>query len=233
MIPNVASYCFLFLDVQLKTSKTFTFSEEIRLRNISAKKLVIKENSINHIELGQLLNTTSTRTVTGKKFFQHVAVDNLRASAINNGKLKFLESSGKPIELSTGYEFQGKINVKNLIVKTINELDVKSVFDNAFLVNARNVIQGDLVIQNVTNVNELIASHLINMPTSDAMTTSTDQTVSTDLFVRRFFASNINTSTVNEENLSQNVALVQAENIVEGKFSIHKNNLLKMTPKIV
>lgn len=204
----------------LKSQSVYTFTDQPALRNLAAKKLTVQSNRINGIDLRQLLNATTTKQVSGTKVFKSVEVVDLSVQeTINTVPLKFLEplSNQKPLELRDGFEFQGNINVKHLIVGGLNGINVSKVMEDVFLNGERNVIRGNLIIQNAATVNQLTTQSIMGMPSSELMTTSTDQTVSTNIFINRFHATTLAINTLNDENLGQVVALINDHNIIEGK----------------
>jgi hypothetical protein len=96
---------------------------------------------------------------------------------------------------------------------------VPLLFDSVFLKGERNAIKGNFILQNITRINQLTTNSLMDLDADNLMTLSTDQVISADVFVNKFNARNITTATINEEQLSRNVALVNSENIIEGEFN--------------
>lgn len=192
------------------------------LRNVAAKKLTVQSNLINGINLKQLLNATTTRQVSGTKVFKSVQVADLSVQeTVNNVPLRFLEPSSdqKPLELRDGFEFQGNINVRHLVVVAgLNGINVTKVMEDVFLNGERSVIRGNLIIKNAATVNQLTTQRIMGIPTNELMTTSTDQIISTNIFINTFHATTLAIKKLNEENLGQVVALINDHNIIEGKI---------------
>lgn len=206
----------------MKSQPILFFNKDLSLKTLTTGKLVILSNKINGIPLSQIVNASSTKPVSGKKIFRSIKVKNLSVSqTLNNVPTNILESSSeKPQELAEGFEFQGDINVKHLKVKALNGFNVSSVLNNVFLVGDRNKIRGNLVLQNVANVDNLVTGSLMEVPVENLMTKSTIQTVAADVFINKFFVRSLRTDLLNDEKLSENVALVNEENLIEGERRI-------------
>lgn len=212
----------IFEDLLLKSSKLMVMTDNVKLRNITASKIVVQSNQINRIPLSQLLNATSTRKVSGTKTFSALRVKDLSVSGtFNNLPLSFMDPSEreKPFELAEGFEFVGDINVKHLRVKSINGFNVPAVMGDVFLKGERNTINGTLIIKSTANVDRLDTKSLMAVPVENLMTTSTDQIIKADLFINKFFVAEMTTDTINDEKLSKNVALANEVNEIEGEFS--------------
>jgi hypothetical protein len=120
--------------------------------------------------------------------------------------------------LADGFEFQGDINVKHLIIKSLNGFNVSSVMKNVFLNGDRKTIRGNLILQNVVNVEKLNAKSLMEVSVDDLLTTATNQTIAANVFINKFFTRTLTSSTINGEKLRENVATVNEVNTIEGKF---------------
>lgn len=208
------------LDLVLKSHPVLTFSEDLKLKSLTTKKLVVLSNKINEIPLDQIINATSVKQVLGKKVFRSLNVKNLAVSqTLNNVPLKFLEApkDENMLELADGFEFKGDINVKNLKVKALNGFNIPAVLDSVFLAGDRNTIKGNLILTNSVNVDSLVTGSLMEVPVENLMTKSTDQRVAADVFINKFFVSDLKSDSINDEKLSENAALVNEANVIEGK----------------
>lgn len=177
-------------------------------------------NKINNIEITKLLNTTKSKRVPGSKKVKVLQVKDLTVTdSLNNLPQSVFNSmnDNKPLDLSGGFESEGDVTVTNLVVKAFNGFDVERLLGSMFLMGEKNEITGPLTLRNVTNVDQLIATSLMDLPVESFMTTSTDQTVKSKLFIDKFFVSKLTTNTVNDEPLAQNVALINGINDIEGK----------------
>ena len=207
----------------LKSQPIITFQDDLKLQSLTTNKLVILKNKINQILLSQIINATSAKQISGMKVLKNLKVKNLvAAQTLNNVPLNFLEPSSdkNTLELADGFEFQGDINVKHLKVKSLNGFNVSSVLSNVFLTKDRNIIKGNLILQNVANIDSLVTGSLMEVPVENLMTKSTDQVVTADVFINKFFVRNLISDSINGEDLSENVALVNEENVIEGDEKI-------------
>lgn len=192
------------------------------------EKLTVRTQEINEIRLTELLNATTTKSVSGTKFVKTLKVGSLEvAQTLNNLPSKSLEPSGDPIEPVEGLLFQGDINVKHLVVRSMNGFNVAAIMQNVFLNNERNVISGNLIIQNVANANQIFAKNLQDIPVNNFLTTSSEQVVKSDVFINNFHVTKLTSNFTNGEKLSENVALTNVENVIEGK---NKSKLFKSSP---
>lgn len=202
----------------LKSQPTVTLSGNIKLRNLTANKVDVKSNQINRIPFDQMQLVSSSKPFSGTKAFRSLIIGNLTIKqTLNNLSLKFLNEGTAPLELSDGFVFRGNINVRNLNVKTVNGFNISAVMENVFLDGDRNIVRGNLILRNVTNVDKLQVNSIMNVPVENLMTTSTDQVVSTDISITKLFATTVVSNTINDEELSQNIAVVNDVNIIEGK----------------
>lgn len=211
----------IFEGLLLKSDKVFTFTDLIELRNLTANKLVVQSNRINRIALTDLLNATHDVNFSGFKMVQNLKVGELTIlQALNNVPSGNLERppADKPFELAEGFEFIGEINVKSLNVQGLNGFNVTTIMDNAFLQKERAVLRGNLILQSVTNVNQLTVNQLMDVRTNDLMTTSTNQTVKSNVKINKFYVDKLVTDTINNEKLKEIVATVDSLNVVEGKL---------------
>lgn len=210
----------IFEGLLLKSSPVLIFNDNMKLRNLTVNKLVVQSNRINQIELTELLNTTEVKRVKGLKRIQSLKVKELvTLKALNDLPQEFLEipSADRLFEETDDHEFEGDVNVRMLNVKALNGLNVSALVENVFLQNERTELRGSLILGNLTNVNELVAKQLLDIPVDNLMTTSTNQTVRTDVRINKFSPVKLNTETINNEKLSQNVATIDNLNFIEGK----------------
>lgn len=210
----------IFQGLMLKSAPVFTFPDKIELRNLTSNKLVVALNRINQILLTDLLNSTEALSIRGTKKLQKLNVKELVVlQTLNNIPQTLLEppAADRPLELTDGFEFQGEINVKSLNVKTLNGFDVNDILENVFLKNERTELRGNLILRNMTNVNQLKTNQLRDIPVSNFMTTSTNQTVKANVKINKFYVRKLTTNTINNEKLSQIVATIDNPNVVEGK----------------
>lgn len=165
------------------------------------------------------MNATSTKHITSPKAFKSVRAKNVFVSQSMNGvAVNFMkpQNPNVPLELA-GFEFQGDINVKHLIVRSLNGWNISAVLANAFLSNVSNTIAGNLLVHNQLNVDELSVAAVSDVPVEDLMTTSTQQVLRGEVFINMFHSGILNTSTINDEKLSQIVAVQNEANVIEGK----------------
>ena len=177
-------------------------------------------NKINQIQLSQMVNATSVKRILGTKLLKNLKVKNLEvAQMLNNVPLNFVESSNdkSTLDLIDGFEFQGDINVKHLKVKSLNRFNVSSVLSNVFLTKDSSTIKGNLILQDIANIDSLVTGSLMEVPVENLMTTSTDQIVTADVFINKFFVRNFISDSINDEDFSENIALLNEENVIEGE----------------
>lgn len=206
-------------DLLLKSQPIYNFNDQISLNTITSKKLVVRTNKINQIELNQLLNATSATKITGSKVFASLKVKDLMVTqTMNNLPLDFLNpSSPEKPESTEAFDFLGDINIKHLQVKSLNGFNVSAVLQDVFVTKESNIIHGNLVLQNVTNVEQMIVDSVMDLPVDNLLTKSTQQTVAANMFISKFYAEKLETKMVNDENLSQNVAMINDANTIEGE----------------
>lgn len=209
----------IFQDLLLRSEPVLTFTDEIKLRNLTANKLVVIPNQINQIVLNDLLNSTRVSTVIGSKRIQQLNVKELiTLQTVNNVPKVLLEAPApdKSFEITDEFEFLGEINVKSLNVKSLNGFDVSAIVNNVFLQNERTVLRGNLIIRGLANVNQLIVGQLMDVPVDNFMTTSTDQTIEANVKINMFHADKLTTNLINNEKLNENVARMDSVNIIKG-----------------
>lgn len=198
-----------------KSQPIITFSDQVRLSNISASNLDIQSKRINLIPLNKLLNTTTTKSVKGTKNLQTLRIDETQITEMmNNVPLTFLNSTENKLKQSRKINFNGDINVEHLRVKTLNGFDVTKLMNDLYLKDNRTQIKGDLFVRSIFNVENLFANHIKSIPVNNFMTTSTDQEIHSDTLISKFHASVINANAVNTEDIS-NFALINAQNFIE------------------
>lgn len=212
---------FNFADLLLKSQTTVIFSDEIKLRNVTANRLTVRSNKINQIQLDQLLNSTSTKHISGFKTIERLKVSEITMTGtLNNLPLKLLESSSsdKPLEPFNELVFQGGINANSLNVKSINGFNVTALVENMFQTNERNLTRGSLIVSKPMNVNSLTTSNIASLAVANLMTIASSQTISADAVISKFHVANLTTNKINDEKLSNNVALINRPNMVKGEL---------------
>ena len=210
----------IFQGLLLKSAPVLNFIENIKLRNLTSNKLVVRSNRINKIVLTDLLNTTMAKSIPGTKKLQRLKVKELiTLQTLNDVPKNLLErpEADKPLELTEGFEFQGDINVKSLNVNALNGFNVSVIVENAFLQNERNVLRGNLFLRSLTNVSQLLADQLMEIPVENLMTTSSSQTIKANVMINKFYVGKLKTNLINNEKLSDIVATVDNVNVIEGR----------------
>ena len=189
--------------------------------------MVITGNKINDISLQNLLNvtTSSNRLIRGEKIFKRIKVKNVNIQqTLNDIEVNQLLTSSTKMDLLDNLELFGDINVNNLRVSKLNNIEWQSFYDNLFLKDDRDSINGNLIFQNFTKINKIIVGFLNGVTVDNLLTTSTDQEIQSDVFVNKFYVENAATNTVNNEKLSENAAVVNQKNIIEGILLELKKN---------
>jgi hypothetical protein len=213
-------FVFFFSDLALKSQPSLSFVQDISLKSLKANKIVVSSNKINEIPLTKIINATSVKHISVKKIFRSLKTKNLSVKqSLNNVPITVLEPSDKetPFEVSERIEFVDNINVKHLKVKALNGFNVTSLLNNVFLAGDRNTIKGDLILQSTVNVDSLVTEKLMEVPVENLMTKSTDQKVSADVFINKFFVRSLQSDFINDEKLRENAALANEENVIEGE----------------
>ena len=203
----------------LKSTSINELIDDLNINKLETNKLVIAGKKINDVFLHNLLNvtTSSNRLVRGEKIFKWIKVKNVNIQqTLNDIEVKQLLTSSTKMDLLDSLEFFGDINVNNLRVSKLNNIKWQSFYENLFLKDNRESINGNLIFQNFTKINKITVGFLNGVPVDNLFTTSTDQLIQSDVFVNKFFVENAVTSTVNNEKLSQNAAVVNQKNIIEG-----------------
>lgn len=203
----------------LKSTSLNELIDDLNINKLETNKLVIAGKKINDVFLHNLLNvtTSSNRLVRGEKIFKWIKVKNVNIQqTLNDIEVKQLLTSSTKMDLLDSLELFGDINVNNLRVSKLNNIKWQSFYENLFLKDNRESINGNLIFQNFTKINKITVGFLNGVPVDNLFTTSTDQLIQSDVFVNKFFVENAATSTVNNENLSQNAAVVNQKNIIEG-----------------
>lgn len=203
----------------LKSTSLNELIDDLNINKLETNKLVIAGKKINDVFLHNLLNvtTSSNRLVRGEKIFKWIKVKNVNIQqTLNDIEVKQLLTSSTKMDLLDSLEFFGDINVNNLRVSKLNNIKWQSFYENLFLKDNRESINGNLIFQNFTKINKITVGFLNGVPVDNLFTTSTDQLIQSDVFVNKFFVENAVTSTVNNEKLSQNAAVVNQKNIIEG-----------------
>lgn len=192
-------------------------SGDKQMRDLIANKLIVRSDRINGIDLKEILNKTSTTRIFDVKRFKSLKVGELTTPLLNTVSLKFLETpANSSLELAEGFVFDGDINVEHLHVKALNGFNVSNLFAGSFLQGEQNVIKGNLILQNTTTVDHLEVLKVQDYDVDKLLTTSTDQHISANVFVNKFYVNKLTTQLINDENLSSNFALTDAVNIIEG-----------------
>lgn len=186
---------------------------------METNKLVITSNEINDISLQNLLNatTSSSRFIHGEKIFKRIKVKNLNIQhTLNDIDANQLLTSSTEMNLLDSLELFGDININNLRVSKLNNIQWQTFYENLFLKNDRDSINGNLIFQNFTKVNKITVGLVNGISVDNLLTTSTDQEIQSDIFVNKFYVENAATNTVNNENLMENAAVVNQKNTIEG-----------------
>lgn len=208
-----------FVGIFLKSTSPNGLIGDININKLETNKLVITSNKINDIFLENLLNvtTSSNRIIRGEKIFKRIKVKNVNIQqTLNNIEVNQLLTSSTKMDLLDSLELFGNINVNNLRVSKLNNVEWQSFYENLFLKDDRDSINGNLIFQNFTKINKITVGFLNGVPVDNLFTTSTDQVIQSDVFVNKFYVENAATNTVNNEKLSENAAVVNQKNIIEG-----------------
>lgn len=198
-----------------KSSKIHIFNDQLKVNSVTANKLTVMSNKINNIPLENLLNSSRTNHVKGLKNIQKLKVNEIYISdVLNNIPLTFLNATENELKESKKMDFYGDINVRHLNVRNLNGFDVPKELRNLFLKENQTVIQGDLFVRNILNVDNLYGNHIMNIPINNFMTTSTSQTIESDVFIMKFHANLISVNTINNDVVS-NFARTDEANLIE------------------
>lgn len=209
----------IFAGMFLKSTIPNRLFGDINIIKLETNKLVITSNKINDIFLENLLNvtTSSNRLIRGEKTFKRIKVKNVNIQqTLNNIEVNQLLTSSSKMDLLDSLELFGDINVNNLRVAKLNNIEWQSFYENLFLKDDRDSINGNLIFQNFTKINKITVDFLNGVPVDNLFTTSTDQIIQSDVFVNKFYVENAATNTVNNEKLSENAAVVNKKNIILG-----------------
>lgn len=217
----------VFEDILRKSQSTLNLNGQFKLTDLSANKLVVVSNAINHIQLDKLLNATKVQKISGKKTVQSMRANELMVKELlNNVPVKFLKGNDD-VEETEDMAFIGDINASHLNVKVLNGFNVSSLMSQLCLENSRTVVNGDLYIRNALNVKHLFANHIKSIPINNFLTTATDQTIESDVFISKFHANTITAKLVNNEDISTNFALINEENQIEVPTNFMKINVIE------
>ncbi len=115
-------------------------------------------------------------------------------------------------------EFVGDINVKHLKARTINRLNI-SALSNDLLLKAnqeQSILNGDLVAENLVNVENLFVDSISNVPAANFLNVRDDQNIAANVFINKFHTSNLTTKLLNEKDFSDaTVATVSSPNVIK------------------
>lgn len=205
----------------LKSTSPNRLIGDLNINKLEANKLVISSNKINDIFLENLLNvtTSSDRLIRGEKIFKRIKVKNVNIQqTLNDIEVNQLLTSSTKMDLLDSLELFGDITVNNLKVSKLNNVEWQSFYQNLFLKDDRDSINGNLIFQNFTKINKITVGFLNGVPVDNLLTTSTDQEIQSNVFVNKFFVENAATNTVNNEKLSENAAIINQKNVIEGNY---------------
>lgn len=211
------------IDALTSSSKSpLTFSEEKILDSISTEQMTINGNKINRIGLDKLLNSTSTKQVTGEKLFKSLTVRDLTIDEtfmnIPQSVLK-IDDEGK-LNASKRIEFQGDINVKHLKVKAINRFNLTAFMSDVLLRGSETdlILNGDLIAQDLINIDSLKVNSISKIPATNFMTVNGDQSISSSVFISKFYTSSLTSPIINGEEISSTtIATTNSPNIVTAR----------------
>lgn len=206
----------IFVDMLAMKNSQLTINGRTKLIKIATNKVTIKSNVINEISLTDLAKVSADGKMSGAKVASRVIAKNLKI-AENLNRIPIQIFLNKTLSNPTTITVQGNVEVENLNVKTVNNIDFIKFVNDVYLADKNQKIEGNLIFLHAAQIEELNVTQIDDVPVKNLMTTSTDQTILSNVTIEKFFAKSVQPAMLNGEKLSDNVAILGQENIVQGK----------------
>lgn len=206
----------IFVDMFTLRNSQLTINGTTKLIKIATNKVTVKSNIINEISLRDLAKDSADGKVSGVKDASRVTAKNLKI-AENLNRIPIQIFLNKTLSNPTTITVQGNVEVENLNVKTVNGIDFFKFLSDVYLADENQKIKGNLIFLHAVQIEELNVTQIDDVPVKNLMTTSTEQSILSNVTIERFYAQSVQPAILNGEKLSDNVAILGQENIVQGE----------------
>nr|XP_023020988.1 uncharacterized protein LOC111509460 [Leptinotarsa decemlineata] len=236
----------------LKYEEPQTITGPVKLKNVYTKML---ETTPDDPLVKDLLLKDGNQTITGHISIGNLTASRIYARKINDIPMERVLQKGDPqpvqrvttnkkvdvgeqIGLLTQKEsasdlpVQSKINfdsnvaIENLEVETINGIDWNEFVNSVFRIGTDSVITGPLTFSKLKTM-RLSLKKLKDLNVADLLTTSTDQTIHSNVEFYRIFSRKISAETVNNVNLRESAVLFGHNETINVPVTFQKLNVVK------
>lgn len=107
--------------------------------------------------------------------------------------------------------------VRRLIVKTINGIDWDEFYQSTYKMGSNVTIKGDLVLSKAGNIQDAELQLVNSIPIETFFTLHTPQTITANVSISRFFATNVASRLVNDIAFGNDVAKTTDNTTIHGK----------------
>ncbi|XP_055852983.1 uncharacterized protein LOC129916827 [Episyrphus balteatus] len=107
------------------------------------------------------------------------------------------------------------MSVRNVNVKRINGVLWEDFYQNVFLKSRDRSISGRLILQSSAEIDNLEVPVLNGLPTKSLFNLVSDQNITSDIVISRFFASDLQVDLVNGLDITRDVAMKGMDNVIK------------------
>lgn len=111
---------------------------------------------------------------------------------------------------------QNQLQRRKIFVKSINGVNWNEFVKTVYRRGKNTVINGYLVLKNTSAIKSLVAEDINDLPTSEFLTFSTDQTIASSVFIPRMLATDVQTNIFNDmKHFAENVVVIGRTNFIQ------------------
>lgn len=193
---------------------------EVTVDLLTAGKLNLEKNTINGILLSDVVTSDQIEPIFGQKTFDDLSTSSTTLDTLNGMNFnEFLEEVKRQGDHYEHLDMVGEIFVNDLNVREINGVNWSDFVRNTYRRDKRTTLTGNLVLMNVSHVNNLRTDLLQGRSSDLLMTTTTNQIISSKVILNKFKGHSIKARKINKRKFSD-IAVLGEQNTFKTPIKI-------------
>lgn len=201
---------------RMSTENGPKYSNSITVNSLIANNIQVKR--INDIDFGNMCFNNNKDKIVNQKEFTKIEAETLNLDEPKANNLFY--------QINNLDNSEDRIELENLYVENINKMEWKNFTNSLLLKNVHNVIRGNVKINSNMVIKKLLLNSLHDIDVNKILTSSTDQTISSDFQLFNVNVDNIISDNINGIDFSQQIATSGSDRIVKGPVSVKKITVL-------
>ncbi|XP_046405318.1 uncharacterized protein LOC124170562 [Ischnura elegans] len=184
---------------------------------------ILGKEILNGVKLNSLV-TPDNRLVRGKKILKGLLANHLKVSYFHNEavvdfKDKLVSKDGGEFSLQA-LKFHSKLIIKSLQVTDLNDIQWDSFKEAVFTKGKNQTISGKVVFNETVRVGDVSADYLNKIPSSEFMTKSTAQEITSIFNIKTLKAKELAADSCNGLDIAADIARLGQHNYVKGSVQM-------------